>query len=573
MCLAIGGKGGVPSTATAVYINLVAVQPSDHGFMIAYAKGQSRPTASSLNYRKDQTIANGAIVKLGTGGEICVYTIAESHIIVDVSGYFGDRSDYFPVGPSRRLDTRSSSPIGSQKTLCYAITGRNGVPSNATAVAINIVAVGPKGNGFLTVYPSGVKRPEASSLNYAAGETIANGAIVKPGSNGEICVYSFAETDLIIDVNGYFGTSTNYNPLTPKRLVDSRTGSQPGAMSTNCFAFAGQLGIPKDAIALALNVAAIQPTAVGYFIVYAEGSKRPVTSSLNYQPGKAISNNILVKPGTSGKVCLYAHAAAHYAIDVVGYFSKVAAGDPCKGVSCNKPPPTLCVGGGAVVSYSSSGTCKNGLCEYAVSSKPCNWGCASAKCKPEPPPPPLPTYTYHPVATWQSSSMPVNSGARFDFSTIRYITIHYPGGTIDVDGSDNVYQDTDFAQILRNMQSDYVRNRGYSLGYNSAIAPDGDEWEIRGTRFRAASNGCTAVNKPGYSILVVTPNIHASPNSDQIKGVQQAIVRVRAAVKAAGNPHTLTVNGHRDVRPNCGSGGTACPGTPLYNLIQNGTIK
>ena len=160
-----------------------------------------------------------------------------------------------------------------------------------------------------------------------------------------------------------------------------------------------------------------------------------------------------------------------------------------------------------------------------------------------------------------------------NLKALRYITIHYPGGTIDVDGKDNVYQDADFAQILRNMQNDYVRNRGYSLGYNSAIAPDGDEWEIRGSRYRCAANGCTKVNTPGYAIIVVTPSINASPSSAQVRGVNQAIARVRAMAKAAGNTNTLVVNGHRDVKPLCGKGGTACPGTPLYNLIKNGAIK
>jgi hypothetical protein len=69
------------------------------------------------------------------------------------------------------------------------------------------------------------------------------------------------------------------------------------------------------------------------------------------------------------------------------------------------------------------------------------------------------------------------------------------------------------------------------------------------------------------------PSITATPTQAQIQGALAAIARVRAAVKAAGNPHTLTINGHRDVRPLCGSGGTACPGDKLYQLIKNGTLK
>lgn len=569
-CLAIAGKGGVPSSAKSVYVNLVAVVPVAPGFLTAFPKGISRPNVSNLNYTTGQTIANGAIVKLGSGGQVCVYTLTETDIIVDVYGYFGDRSDYFPVGPTRRLDTRSGSPIGTQKTGCYKIAGQGGVPSKATAIALNITAVSAKGPGYLTVYPKGISRPNTSTLNYGLGQTIANGAIVKPGANGEVCVYSFATTHLVLDVMGYFGTSSNYVPMAPKRLYDSRSGAQPGNDKTYCLKIAGSHSIPSSISGLALNVTAISPAGLGFLTVYTEGTSRPITSSLNYQQGQSIGNNILVRPGSTGKVCIFNKTATHFAVDIVGYFSALGSGNPCTGVTCNQPPPSVCVGGGAVVSYAAKGSCKNGLCVYPMTSKPCSWGCANATCKPQPP---APKYTFHPVTTWQLSSQPVSSGARMDLKALRYITIHYPGGTVDVDGRDNIYQDSDFVQVLRNMQSDYVRNRGYSLGYNSAVAPDGDEWEIRGTRFRAASNGCSSVNKPAYTIQVTTPNIHASPSSAQVKGVQQAIARVRAAAKAAGNTHKLTINGHRDVRPLCGSGGTACPGTPLYNLIKNGTFK
>ena len=148
---------------------------------------------------------------------------------------------------------------------------------------------------------------------------------------------------------------------------------------------------------------------------------------------------------------------------------------------------------------------------------------------------------------------------------LRQITIHYNGGNFNIN--------SDFAQYLRNSQNSYLNSRGYSLGYNSAISPNGDEWEIRGLRYRNASNGCTAVNRVAYAIQIPTATPTTPPTLAQIAGVQQAIARIRAAVKAAGNNHTLIINGHRDVRPLCGSGGTACPGDPLYNLIKNGTIK
>jgi hypothetical protein len=182
-----------------------------------------------------------------------------------------------------------------------------------------------------------------------------------------------------------------------------------------------------------------------------------------------------------------------------------------------------------------------------------------------------PPLDFHPVDEWQLASQPVD-GTAMDLRALRYITIHYNGASQDLDGSDNAYQDADFAQILRGMQSSYLSARGYSLGYNSAIAPDGDEWEIRGLAYRNAANGCTDVNVPGYAIQITLPYPEAEPTDAQILGARLAISRVRDIARAAGNTDHLELNGHGDVRALCGDGGTACPGPALRELIASGAL-
>jgi len=179
--------------------------------------------------------------------------------------------------------------------------------------------------------------------------------------------------------------------------------------------------------------------------------------------------------------------------------------------------------------------------------------------------------SFHSLGEWEVASQPV-TGTTMDLQALRYITIHYNGATQDLDGADGVYQDADFVPILRGMQSSYLSTRGYSLGYNSAIAPDGDEWEIRGIALRNAANGCTEVNVPGYAIQVTLPNPLAEPTDAQIFGLRLAISRVRDIARAAGNPDYLELNGHGDVRPLCGTGGTECPGAALRELIASGAL-
>jgi hypothetical protein len=70
-------------------------------------------------------------------------------------------------------------------------------------VFLNVVAVGPSGSGYLTVFPCGTTPPLASTGNYSTGDVAANAALAKIDVDGNVCVYTSAATDLVIDVNGY----------------------------------------------------------------------------------------------------------------------------------------------------------------------------------------------------------------------------------------------------------------------------------------------------------------------------------------------------------------------------------
>jgi hypothetical protein len=182
-------------------------------------------------------------------------------------------------------------------------------------------------------------------------------------------------------------------------------------------------------------------------------------------------------------------------------------------------------------------------------------------------------FTVHTREEWEEAAWPVD-GSDMDLLDLEYITIHYNGSTEDMDGDDDIYTDEDTMESLRSTQRYYLDSRGYSTGYNSEIAPDGDEWEIRGTDFDSAANGCTEVNRPSYSIQIPTSSPEADPTPAQIEGARAAILRLRRAAAAAGNPNWLYINGHRDLRPLCdGLSGTSCPGEPIYALILSGELE
>ena len=140
---------------------------------------------------------------------------------------------FFPVTPCRAVDTRGTTgPMGGPSlangaTRSFALTGVCGLPANASAYSLNVTVV-PHGKlGYLTMWPVGASQPLVSTLNSLAGQVVANAAIVPAGTNGAIDVYATNSTDVIIDVNGYFGPAGNagamsFVPVTPCRVEDTR---------------------------------------------------------------------------------------------------------------------------------------------------------------------------------------------------------------------------------------------------------------------------------------------------------------------------------------------------------------
>ena len=118
---------------------------------------------------------------------------------------------FVAVPPCRVADTRGNgAPIqggayaGPADVRNWTIIGVCGIPAGAEAVSVNFTAVGPSAAGFLVAWPMGGAVPPVSVLNFNAGQTVANAAIVPLGS-GAMTVNVSASTHVILDVNGYFG--------------------------------------------------------------------------------------------------------------------------------------------------------------------------------------------------------------------------------------------------------------------------------------------------------------------------------------------------------------------------------
>jgi hypothetical protein len=77
----------VPDDAGAVFLNVVAVNPSGPGYLTVFPCGSTAPLAANVNYSGGDIAANAVLAKVGDGGKICVFTLAATDLVIDVNGF------------------------------------------------------------------------------------------------------------------------------------------------------------------------------------------------------------------------------------------------------------------------------------------------------------------------------------------------------------------------------------------------------------------------------------------------------------------------------------------------------
>jgi len=331
--VAVAGHGGVPLTgATAVAVNLTATAPKQPGWLSLFPSGTTWPGSSTVNFPTDGTAPNMAIMALGTDGKLSLRNCCGSaEAIIDVVGWYGSPSDppaagYNPLTPQRLLDTRDANqPIGPDTSRKVQVRGQLGVPADATSVVMNVTATAPTAATYVTVYPSDVVLPKASSLNVVVGETRPNLVSVKLSADGAVNVYNHAgSTHIVLDVVGYYGPSRGASgrvaATAPARLLDTRTvtGGALGAGAVKTVDFRGDDGQVHVAAAI-INVTVTDPTSDSFVTVFPNSPTVPGVSNLNFVAGQTIANLVIVPVGADGKVAFFNHlGSAQLVVDLVG---------------------------------------------------------------------------------------------------------------------------------------------------------------------------------------------------------------------------------------------------------------
>jgi hypothetical protein len=201
-------------------LNVTGTDATAAGHVTAYPTGQERPLASTLNLGfPGDTAPNLAMVPVGAGGKITIFSSHGAHVLGDVAGYVTDATApastsglYVPIAPSRMFDTREGEAapgpkgfVAAGQSIDVQMAGVFPVASTATAVMINLAGIDAP-PGYITAWPSGAPQPFTSTVNLAAlpTDTRANAAIVGLGSNGRISIFTSGGAHMLADATGYF---------------------------------------------------------------------------------------------------------------------------------------------------------------------------------------------------------------------------------------------------------------------------------------------------------------------------------------------------------------------------------
>ena len=324
--LALDLAGRVPATTSAVVLNLTVVAPASGGFVTAYPCG-TPPNASNVNYVPGQVVADLVTVQVSPARGVCLYTYGATHLVADLQGTYDTSTagGFTGVVPSRLLDSRASTSLGAGGVVEIPVRGRAGVSADATAVAVNLTATGAARDGWLTAWPCTASRPLVSNVNFGAGTTVANAAVVPLSATGSVCVFAESPTDVIVDVFGFTGpTGTLMRARAPVRLLDTRVGGPPVAAGrTITQSVVGGTGAPAGTMSVVLTLTATDVRGPGWLSVFpcsAGGSPGEQTSNLNVATGDTRAAHVTVPVSPDGTICIYTRSASHMIVDLAGSF-------------------------------------------------------------------------------------------------------------------------------------------------------------------------------------------------------------------------------------------------------------
>lgn len=211
----------IPANAVAYSATITVVPPQPLAYLTAWPAGGAQPNISNINSFAGRVLANNVILPASADGSIDVFTFDRTDFLVDINGYFAPDDGvnglyYYPLVTCRISDSNDAGFAGTFGRPFMETTARTiqvlasprctAIPGTAKAYALNFTAL-PNGSAmpFLTAYPTGQTRPNASVLNAFEGQVVSNSVIIAAGTGGAIDVFAYRRTNVVVEAVGYFG--------------------------------------------------------------------------------------------------------------------------------------------------------------------------------------------------------------------------------------------------------------------------------------------------------------------------------------------------------------------------------
>lgn len=341
--VSVTGVSGIPANARAIVATLTGVANQGPGYVTLWPSGSARPEVSNLNLDAvGEAVANLATVRLGVGGALDVFTDRPADVIIDIAGWYQQVDRPVSAGrsvlldtPVRALDTRTRGFVVPAGGSVDVVLPRS-IPGDATAVLVNLTAVGVAGAGYVSTGQIGENTPpETSNLNLnRAGETraVASTVAVSTSAAGRgFRLWTTTAAHLLVDVMGSVtgpsapeATTGLFVPVAPRRLLDTRAPSQVGRAWGSWLV---ECAVPELAGVsvggAVINVTAVNARGPGYVSVLAarqEQRRYESVSHLNVdRRGQTASNHAVSRVAHGAGLSVYTSLGAHVLVDLAGY--------------------------------------------------------------------------------------------------------------------------------------------------------------------------------------------------------------------------------------------------------------
>lgn len=368
--LSMLGSAGVPATGvSAVVLNLTVTAATKPSYLTVWPAGTTRPTASSINFVAGINRANLVTVPLGAvgsaAGKVSIFNnLGSVQVIADVMGYYVAEGAATAAGlyqnvPAERLldsrDTAFGGPFASHEAVSVPVDYNDpaaGFDANShiRALAVNITAVRPTMAGFLTAWDGVGVVPTTSTLNFAPGTITPNMAIVPVApcmscgtATGlpSITVVngSLGTVHVLVDIVGFYddgnlGDGMRFRPLTPTRIVDTRTGLGTTTFTAKATKHVtAPVSVAGDAtLALVTNTTAVRPTLPTFLTLWDGTDPKPTVSNLNAVKDQIVANATITDLALGNVFSIYNdQGVTNVVVDVTGtmeFISNTAPAGP-----------------------------------------------------------------------------------------------------------------------------------------------------------------------------------------------------------------------------------------------------